>query len=379
MTELQNLYGSGHQFLDLMPSTESGWLATEVGVGAFAFGAYLIVQSYANVPADGGGFFMQRINTSRSPEDARSASLLFIILQYVVRVWPWFIVALAAVVMIPIGAEETALNGAAAPVADDREMAYPVLMGYLLNPGILGLLVTSLLAAFMSTIDTHINWGASYVVNDLFLSLYPGASDKTQILVARSSVVGFALLAIIVSSQFQSIATAWRLVAALGAALGLPTALRWLWWRVNAAAEIGAMIAGLGTAGVLAAFTEVPYELRLVYIALGSVAGTAGGMLIGSSTDKEQIWEFVEEAQPKGIWPHRTWQEGVQQIGYDAMRLVAVVGGVITWLYAAHQSLFYDRWFVGLGLAAVGTLGLWWSIQFPEYGQREKAPAAVDA
>jgi hypothetical protein len=102
-------------------------------------------------------------------------------------------------------------------------------------------------------------------------------------------------------------------------------------------------------------------------------------MLLGRSTRQKQIVEFIETADPKGIWPHRSWQRGMQQICYDFLRLIAVVGGVIAWLYAAHRILFFNRWLLGIGLAVAGTFGLWWSIQFPEYGKEEETEIAVES
>ncbi len=155
-------YGSDHLYLDLLPTPGVGWLGA-VGVSAGVFGLYLLVQSYSYLSADGGGYFMQRLNAARSPADAQKGALLFLIIHYLTRVWPWFVVGLAALVLIPLGHEAESLGGGAARVASDREMAWPTLMGHLLRPGRLGVVLVSLLAAFMSTVDTHINWGASYI------------------------------------------------------------------------------------------------------------------------------------------------------------------------------------------------------------------------
>lgn len=350
VASLAELYGTDHQFLNLFPRTEGGWLDA-VGIGAFGFGFYLFVQSYSNMPADGGGFFMQRLNAAQSPLDARRASLLFIVLQYVIRAWPWFIVGLAALVLIPLGLEEAA-HEAGSSVAADREMAYPVLMGELLGPGILGILITSLLAAFMSTIDTHINWGASYVVNDIFLKAKPDASDRLQIIVARSAVAGFAVLAVLVSFQIETIEQAWRWVATLGAALGIPTALRWLWWRVNAMAEIGAMIAGLSTALFLLAAGNVAYEVSLIIIAAASAAGMLVGMWIGSNTE-EKISSFVAVAEPRGIWPGRPVTTGLRHLAVDALRIAGIVVGCIGLLLAIQQGTLFGRWGLALIIAAL--------------------------
>ena len=352
---LTALYGPGHTYLDWFPTPGSGWLGA-VGVGAGVFGLYLVVQSFSNMSADGGGYFMQRLNAARSPEAARRATLLFLTIHYMVRVWPWFIVALAALVLIPLGQEATSLNGAAVPVAADREMAWPVLMAHLLGPGWLGIVLTSLLAAFMSTVDTHINWGASYLVNDVWLVLRPAASDREQLRVARSAVFLFVLLAILVSARIDTIAQAWKWMATLGAALGLPTLLRWLWWRVNAGGEIGAMLAGLSVGTALALLTDMPYEIRLIWVTAASLTGLVAGMLLGPPTEAGHLQRFVDVVQPFGVWP------GAQSVGNRAAfglagRWAAVVGGTLLLLFVGHQGLF-NGWQPGVMVAGVVALGL---------------------
>ena len=346
--------GPDHQVLDFFPDVGSGWPA-ELGIGAAMFGLYLVVQAYANLPADGGGYFMQRLNATRTPKDARRAAIVFLVLQYVLRTLPWLVVAVAALVLIPRGQEASALGGVAGAVAGDREMAYPVLMGALLPAGALGLVLTSLLGAFMSTVDTHLNWGASYVVNDLYLRVRPHASDRHQIRVARLSVLAFALLAVAVSAQIDSIAAAWTWLGVLGAAIGIPTLLRWVWWRVSAASELGALMLGLGAAGLLA-LTDLPYEARLVLTAGASVVGLGLGMALGPGTDPATIARFVARVAPAGVWPGRPGAraEGGRIVG----RFVLVAGGVVG-LMAAVQTTAFAGWGVmatALGLAAAAAL-----------------------
>ena len=364
---LTTLYGPGHAYLDWFPTPGSGWLGA-VGVGAAIFGVYLVVQSFSNMSADGGGYFMQRLNAANSPEAARRATLLFLVIHYMVRVWPWFIVGLAALVLIPLGQETASLNGAGALAAKDREMAWPVLMAYLLGPGWLGIVLTSLLAAFMSTVDTHINWGASYLVNDVWLVLRPSASDREQMRVARSAVILFVLLAIVVSARIDTIAQAWKWMATLGAALGLPTLLRWLWWRVNASGEIGAMLAGLSVGTALALLTDVPYEIRLIWVATASFTGLVAGMLLGPPTAAEKLKQFVETVQPFGAWPYARRGGGkaaLQLVGSWA----AVVGGVLLLLYVGHQGLFAG-WQPSVVIAGVVAVGLLYAGTAPRSSRR---------
>ena len=349
------LYGPGHAYMDWFPTPDSGWLGA-VGVSAGVFGLYLVVQSFSNMSADGGGYFMQRLNAANSPESARRAALLFLVIHYMVRVWPWFIVGLAALVLIPLGQETESLNGAGALAAKDREMAWPVLMAHLLGPGWLGIVLTSLLAAFMSTVDTHINWGASYLVNDVWLVLRPTASDREQMRVARSAVILFVLLAIVVSARIDTIAQAWKWMATLGAALGLPTLLRWIWWRVNAAGEIGAMLAGLSVGTALALFTEISYEIRLIWVATASLTGLMAGMLLGPPTAPEKLRQFVEVVQPFGAWPYVRPRGGIAVL-LLAGSWVAVVSGALLLLYVGYHGLFRG-WQPGVAVAGAVALGL---------------------
>lgn len=364
LSGLTELYGPAHRYLDLFPSPAVAGLGG-AGFAFLVFGLYLVVQSYANVPADGGGYLMQRLNATRSPADARKASLLFLALQYVLRVWPWLIVGLAALVLIPIGGEATALNGAAQRVAGDREQAYPVLMGVLLQPGVLGVMVASLLAAFMSTVDTHMNWGASYLVNDVYLRLYPGATPRRQIAVARAAVGLFAVVAVLVSFQIETIEQAWKWVAALGAALGAPTALRWVWWRVNAAGELAAMAAGLTAAAVLG-FADWPYEAELIMISGASLVGLAAGILFGRPTEPAVIAAFVAEVRPVGFWPGRPLRAGAGEVAVRAARWAAVVGGTVLALAGVHRLLLLGETLTGLLLVGAATAALMLGARAPQ-------------
>lgn len=354
---LSTQYGTDHLYLDLLPTPGAGWLGA-VGVSAGLFGLYLMVQSYSYLSADGGGYFMQRLNAARSPRDAQKGALVFLVIHYLTRIWPWFVVGLAALVLIPLGQESDSLGGAAAWATGDREMAWPVLMAHLLKPGWLGLVLVSLLAAFMSTVDTHINWGASYIVTDVWLVLRPTASDREQIRVARTTVLLFVAVAIGVSFQISTIEQAWKWIAMLGASLGLPTLLRWLWWRVNATGEIAAMLSGMLAGTLLALRTDLPYEIRLLWIAAASASGLVVGMFVGPRTDPECLHRFVAQVRPLGRWPQsQTVTHG--RVLATLLRWAAVVAGTLLLLIAGHQMLFTGQWMWALG-AGVAALGCLW-------------------
>jgi Na+/proline symporter len=283
--------------------------------------------------------------------------LVFLVIHYLTRVWPWFVVGLAALVLIPLGQESDSLGGAAAWATGDREMAWPVLMAHLLKPGWLGLVLVSLLAAFMSTVDTHINWGASYIVTDIWLVLRPTASDREQIRVARTTVLLFVAVAIGVSFQISTIEQAWKWIAMLGASLGLPTLLRWLWWRVNATGELAAMLSGMLAGTLLALRTDLPYEIRLLWIAAASASGLVVGMFAGPQTDPECLHRFVAQVRPLGRWPQsQTVTHG--RVLATLLRWAAVVAGTMLLLIAGHQVLFTGQWMwaFGAGVAALGCL-----------------------
>jgi Na+/proline symporter len=353
---LSTQYGADHLYLDLLPTPGAGWLGA-VGVSAGLFGLYLVVQSYSYLSADGGGYFMQRLNAARSPRDAQKGALVFLLIHYLTRVWPWFVVGLVALVLIPLGQESQSLGGAAAWAAEDREMAWPVLMAYLLSPGWLGLVLVSLLAAFMSTVDTHINWGASYIVTDVWLVLRPAASDREQMRVARTAVLLFVAVAIGVSFQISTIEQAWKWIAMLGASLGLPTLLRWLWWRVNATGEIVAMLSGMITGVVLVLLTDLPYEIRLLWIAAASASGLVVGMFAGPRTDPACLDRFVAQVQPLGRWPQAPTVTH-RRVLWTILHWAAVVAGTMLLLIAGHQVLFTGQWMwaLGAGIAALGCL-----------------------
>ncbi len=328
LSGLRDAYGNDAlSFTQLFPTMQSEWVSA-IGMGAFGLGAYLLVQSYANVPADGGGYLQQRLNTARSEDDAQKAAGLFFVLQYGVRIWPWLMVALAALVILPVGSEQAVLGEPLGTlVAGDREMAYPALMIHLLPPGVFGLLVVSLLAAFMSTIDTHFNWGASYVVSDVALRMKPELSSTAQVVIARTAVVVFAIGAVLVAFQIERIEQAWRWVAALGAALGVPTMLRWLWWRMTAEAELAGAVAGLVAAAIMWQADWGSYELQLIVIAASSTVVMLIAIALVPAPTAESTATFVRAVSPLGVWP-ATGDRSSEAARGELLRAAAATVGI---------------------------------------------------
>ncbi|HEX9164910.1 MAG TPA: sodium:solute symporter family protein, partial [Gemmatimonadales bacterium] len=214
--------------LDLVPTGADALLPLSTFLG------YVGVQWWAFRNSDGGGMFVQRLSATRSEQDAVRAAHTFNLLNYVVRTWPWVLVALAALVVLP-GLE-------------DPELAYPLMMLRYLPAGLLGLAVAGMMAAFMSTVSTQVNWGASYLVNDLY-ARFAGVRDERRLIAsARWASVLITVVAATISFFMEDVGTVFRTLILIGNGPGLVLLLRWFWWRVNAWAELSAMLAGLGLA-----------------------------------------------------------------------------------------------------------------------------------
>ena len=277
---------------------------------------------------------MQRLNACRSEKDARRAGLVFVFFQYLVRAWPWLVVGIGALVLIPLGQEAAVFNGEAAVIADDRELAYPFLIKQLLSPWMIGIIAASFLAAFMSTMDTHLNWGSSYIVNDWIPLFGKKLTPKAQGRAGRLAVIAFAGVAILVSFQINTVEQGWRWLAAITSSLAAPTLLRWFWWRVSAFSEITAIVTGLIAAIVVHA-TGVAYEFGLICIMLSSVAGMLLGIFLGPKTDPAVVETFCSKVQPAGVWPSTR-----RFPGRELLLVAGIVAFVIASLKACVWLLF---------------------------------------
>lgn len=200
-----------------------------------AFLTYMLVQWWAVGRPDGEGYIAQRMLATKDERNAVLSVLWFSFAHYVLRPWWWMIVALASLLLMP-----------KMPKALGDEGAYPAMMMKLLPTGALGIMVAAMLAAFMSTMDTHMNWAASYLVNDFYKPfIKPDADERHYVLVGRFATALILALGVGASLVTQQISTAWMLLAGLNAGIGLVSMLRWLWWRVNAWSEISAMATAL--------------------------------------------------------------------------------------------------------------------------------------
>ncbi|NQZ02231.1 MAG: Na+:solute symporter [Bdellovibrionales bacterium] len=343
--------------LKLFPTSEMAWIES-LEIPFILFGAYLVVQSLTNLNVDGGGYIMQRLNSAKDESQAQKASLVFIFFHYLVRTWPWFIVAFAALVLIPEGNESLHFGESALPASQDRELAYPILMKELLAPGILGLVLTSLVAAFMSTVDTHINWGSSYLVNDWAPKVFPNLSGEDQLKLSRLGIVFFTLAGVFVSFQIETIEQAWKIVAAIGASMGLPTILRWVWWRVNAMGEFTALSVGLTAAFALSQLTNWPYELRLILTFASSGLGMLIGIYFLSPARESEVKEFFLRVSPAGFWPRRSPSQALKSLVQPISQSLLLMTAIIASLSVGQNYFFSDQinmLSIGLALSSLVT------------------------
>lgn len=196
---------------------------------------------YPGAEPGGGGYIVQRMLAAKNKAHATKATLFFNIMHYAVRPWPWILIGLASLIIFP----ETASLAKAFPELDKSfikpDLSYAAMLKFL-PTGLIGLVITSLIAAFMSTISTHLNWGSSYVVNDFYVRfIKPDASSRQQVIIGRLSIVFMMLAAALLALVLQEAREAFNLLLQIGAGTGLLFIVRWFWKRVNPYSEITAM------------------------------------------------------------------------------------------------------------------------------------------
>jgi solute:Na+ symporter, SSS family len=197
---------------------------------------------YPGAEPGGGGYIAQRMLSARDEKDATAATLLFNIAHYAIRPWPWILVALASLVVFPtVDAIQEAFPGLA-PGILGHDLAYPAMLTFM-PAGLLGLVVASLAAAYMSTMSTHLNWGSSYVVHDVWRRFVePDAPERRLVLLGRMVTVLLMVLAAAVALWLTHALQAFQILLQIGAGTGLLFILRWFWWRINAFSELTAMV-----------------------------------------------------------------------------------------------------------------------------------------
>ena len=295
--------------LDIFPSSDS-----TIFISLFIIP--LAVQWWAayfpGAEPGGGGYLVQRMLAAKDEKNAVSATLFFNFAHYALRPWPWIIVALCSMIVFPDLASIKEAFPNAEKVADDS--AYSAMLTFL-PAGWMGLVLTSLVAAYMSTISTHLNWGSSYVVNDIYMRfIKPDSSPREQVWVGRISTVLLMVVTAFVAMMIESASEAFTIVIMMGAGTGGLLILRWFWWRINAYCEIVAMIVSFVTAIILskvispeagaeiaASFGNLDWGNLQILIGVGvTTAAWLITAFVSPQTDKATLRNFIERVNPGG-------------------------------------------------------------------------------
>ena len=199
---------------------------------------------YPGAEPGGGGYVVQRMLSAKNEKHAVGATMLFNFFHYAIRPWPWIIVGLASLVVFPNLDSLLQAFPDVNPQFVKHDLAYPAMLKTFLPAGLLGLVVASLIAAFMSTVASQINWASSYLVNDLYgRFIKPDATEKQRVLFARLSTIVLMALSVLLALSLKNALQVFRYLLMIGAGTGLLYILRWFWWRINAWSEMIAMIA----------------------------------------------------------------------------------------------------------------------------------------
>lgn len=300
----EKLSGEKAGALQFFPSFGSGTSSTgymlTIGIGAFLarIGMQWWSSWYPGAEPGGGGYIAQRMMSTPREKDAVYSTLLFQIAHYCLRPWPWIIVGLCAIVLYPdLG-------------ADEKQMGYVYAMRDFLPAGLKGLLIVAFFAAYMSTISTQLNWGASYLVNDLyarFIRKKEGFIDKEAagrhyVAAGKITTVFLMIVALGVTTQIKSIASIWDFIFQCGAGLGLVLIVRWYWWRVNAWAEIVASIVPFAGYTLSEFVLHLDFASSMLFTVLLT---TVCWLIIAYSTpptERKTLEAFYAQVKPLGAW-----------------------------------------------------------------------------
>lgn len=337
---------------------------------------FLTVMWWSHHGTDGGGYIIQRMSSAKNEKHALAATLWFNLAHYALRVWPWIVVALVSIVVFPIIPESHVELGSKA--------GYPLLMNKFLGPGLKGLLVVSFLAAFMSTIDTHLNWGASYMLNDVYKRFIKREADQQHyVRVSRIITVILMVGAAFVAINMQSISKAWEFIYAMGAGIGAVLILRWFWWRINAWTEISALLTSLIITVILEIIAwkqtiagGLPYALfdrtpilfgipiqvhhKLMIIVPASVIVWVMVTFLTKPEPASTLNRFYQRVQPGGNWSsfakHTTLKPVTKGFFFNWIAGIAMIYGLN---FAIGNWLFGNNGYALL-LFLISGIGFWW-------------------
>ena len=358
-------FGSEKSALSVLPiSVTPGGVEAYAWMPLLTLTVFLAVQWWAawypGAEPGGGGYVAQRIFSARTERDGVLATLFFQVAHYALRPWPWILTGLATVILYP--------------TLQDREAGYVHAFVDLLPTPWRGFMLAGFAAAYMSTVGTQLNWGASYLVNDFYKRfLRKSASERHYVTVSRLATIFLFLASILVTWQLSSVERAWKLLLALGAGTGLVLILRWYWWRVNAWSELSAMAASFVVAAIASATIPARFApgdpnadawIMLLTVAITTVVWLAVTFATRPEPD-EVLRAFYARVRPGGPG----WARVSEAAGYGREPMP---GGALAWtnwvagIVAVYAALFgigkliFGELGRGAGLLALAGVAFWW-------------------
>jgi SSS family solute:Na+ symporter len=354
------LPGGHGSVLSFIPDLNSPWMPM------ITFLVYISLNWWATwypgAEPGGGGYIAQRMFSAKDEKHSLLATLWFNIAHYAIRPWPWVLVALASLVLFP--------------GLQDPETGYVRVMIAYLPASLRGLMLAAFAAAYMSTIATQLNWGASYIVNDFYRRfLRPSAPDHHYVMVSKAATVLLTIISAVVTFYMTSIAGAWKLLIVTGAGTGLVLLLRWFWWRINAWSEVSAMATAFATSVALQVWggldSDKPVDfawIMIITVAVTTVVWLSVTFLTKPESP-QTLLKFYTRARPgvtgwgpiarlapeirssnNGWWSALDWISGC-----------ALIYGVLF----GTGKLLLGEWTIGLSLLGIGLAGgavIWWDL-----------------
>lgn len=332
-------FGDGDQAFGFLP--DFGAVTPWMPVGVFV--ALVLSQWWASwypgAEPGGGGYIVQRMASCKDERHAVKATLFFQLMHYCVRPWPWILVAFVALALHP----EVRQWALAAEPAGNPEHAYPMLIRELAPVGLRGLMLVTFAAAFMSTVSTQMNLGASYLVNDVYKRfLRPHATDPQLVAASRwasalSLLLGGVASYVLIVGGLK-IDDAWQFLLALGAGVGAVFILRWFWWRINVWSEIVAMV---GSIAFYALFTQwsatkdLPTEYRSLLVASATLVAWLTATMLTRPEPTPHLLAFFRKVRPDGPgWAPIVAQAPEVRRDHELARGIghALLGTIVVWL-----------------------------------------------
>lgn len=322
---------------------------------------------YPGAEPGGGGYIAQRMLSAKNEKNALAATLFFNIAHYALRPWPWIIVALASIIVFPdVESLKTAFPHIPETYIQD-DIAYPAMLTFLPS-GVVGLVVASLISAFMSTISTHLNWGSSYLVNDFYKRfIKPQATEKELVTAGRLSIVLMMVISAILALYLKNALQAFNILLQIGAGTGLIFILRWFWYRINAYTEITGMIVSFLVAiyfeliHTQLGFEPIPDHYKMI-LSVG-ITGIFWfvATLLSSPSDNKTLVNFYDLVKPASLgWRKVIYENKLQEeTGQLPLEILGMVTGCIT-VYSFLFSvgfILYKNYIPGLILASISAVG----------------------